>query len=223
MLNKRFIILLLLSLFSIPSLFASTEISNALKEKKFYPMGKKIYEKRCPTLTSDTFASYEKLLDAISAHNICSNLNKVQSKALAIYLWDKEHTKITKYPKLTVTKDDKCQVCGMFLHYYPTWVAQINYPQGETYKFDGNKDMLKFYFNNEKGIVDVFVQDYYTLETLDARSAYFVIGSDVLGPMGNELIAFKSKKSAENFALDHKGKKVLPFKELNAKLVHNLD
>jgi len=223
MLNKRFIILLLLSLLPTSSLLFSSEISNTLKEKKFYPMGKRIHEKKCPTLLSDKFASYEKLLDAITTQNVCSKLSKKQSKALAIYLWDKEHTKSKKYPKLTVTKDEKCQVCGMFLHYYPTWIAQINYPKGETYKFDGVKDMLKFYFNNEKGIVDVLVQDYYTLETLDARTAYYVIGSDVLGPMGNELIPFKSKKSADSFSLDHKGKKVLSFQKLTSKLVHNLD
>jgi len=205
-------------------LFASSEISNAIKEKQIYPMGKKIHTSRCPSLDISHFKTYEALLNAIQEKHICSDLNVKHSKALSIYLWDNKGEKqLKELPKITITKDEKCQVCGMYLHYYPTWVSQINYPKGETYKFDGIKDMMKFYFNNKEGIVDIFVQDYYSLKTLNAHDAYYVLGSDVLGPMGNELIAFKDKKSAKVFFFDHRGKKLLSFDELTAPMVHNLD
>jgi nitrous oxide reductase accessory protein NosL len=216
----KFILLFSLTL----HLFGDVHISDALKEKKIYPMGEKIHNSRCPSLDITPFHSYEKLLDALENKELCSKLNKKHAEALAIYLWDKKSTVAKKvYKKLKVGKDEKCQVCGMYLHYYPTWVSQINYPKGETYKFDGIKDMMKFYVNNKEGIVDILVQDYYTLETLDARQAFYVIGSDVLGPMGNELIAFKDKKSAKVFYFDHKGKKLLAFDELNATVVYDLD
>jgi len=211
--------LLLLSL----QLFAYPQVSDVLKEKKIYPMGKKIHTKRCPSLNRKMFESYDVLLNKIEQNSVCGRLNQTQAEAVALYVWDKDKLKQIHYPKITVTKDEKCQVCGMYLHYYPTWVAQINYPKSETYKFDGIKDMLKFYFNNEEGIVDVFVQDYYTLETLDARKAYYVTGSDVLGPMGNELIAFKDKKSAKTFLLEHKGKHLYHFNELTEDIVRALD
>jgi nitrous oxide reductase accessory protein NosL len=206
------------------NLFGDVNISDAMKQKQIYPMGKKIYTKKCPSLDISSFKTYDDLLDAVEHKGICSKLNKKHSKALSIYLWDKKAAPQKKeYKKITITKDEKCQVCGMYLHYYPSWVAEIDYPKNETYKFDGIKDMMKFYFNNEEGIVNVLVQDYYSLKTLDAHKAYYVIGSDVLGPMGNELIAFSDKKSAKIFFFDHKGKKLLSFDELTAPMVHDLD
>jgi len=186
-------------------------------------MGEKIYSKKCTNLEFKKYTSYEKLSDAISTQNICGKLNKKHVEALALFIWDKKRVAHKHYKKLSVTKEEKCQVCGMYLHYYPTWVSQINYPKGETYKFDGIKDMMKFYFNNKEGIVDILVQDYYTLETLDAREAFFVIGSDVTGPMGHELIAFGDKKKAISFSLEHKGKIPLGFEEVTEYMVRHLD
>ena len=209
--------LLTIQLFSYPTL------SQDVKEKSVYPMGEKILTKKCPNLSYKEYKTYDKLYEAIKTQSICTKLNTKHAESLALYIWDKKRASHKHYDKLSVTKDEKCQVCGMYLHYYPTWVAQINYPQGETYKFDGIKDMMKFCFNNKEGITEILVQDYYTLETLNAKSAYFVLGSDVTGPMGHELIAFSDKKKAMSFSLEHKGKAPLSFEEVTEYMVRNLD
>ncbi len=67
--------------------------------------------------------------------------------------------------------------------------------------FDGAKDMFKYYFNLKrynpsKGLQDidsVYVMDYYDLAWIDGTRAFYVIGSDVYGPMGRELIPFKDE------------------------------
>ncbi|MEA1982334.1 MAG: nitrous oxide reductase accessory protein NosL [Campylobacterota bacterium] len=216
-----FKLLLLSSVFTL-TLFSSTEISQALKEKKLYPMGEKIYNSKCKNIKLANYKSYDSLVKAIEKESLCGSLNKKHSQALSLYIWDVKKAPVTKYKKLTVTKKDKCQVCGMHMHHYPAWVTRINYPKGETYNFDGAKCMFKFYFNNKEGITDVLVQDYYTLETIDATKSYFVIGSDVYGPMGHELIGFKDEKSAKTFSLEHKGKEVLFFDEITEYLVRSL-
>ena len=204
-------------------LFSYPTLSQDIKEKSIYPMGEKIYTKKCPNLGFKEYRTYDTLYTAITTKNICSKLNTKHSQALALFLWDKKRITHKHYDKLTVTKDEKCQVCGMYLHYYPTWISQINYPKDETYKFDGIKDMMKFYFNNKEGITDILVQDYYTLNTLNAKEAFFVLGSDVTGPMGHELIAFSDKKKAMSFALEHKGKAPLSFDEITEYMVRSLD
>jgi len=203
-------------------LFGSTPYTQVIKEKKIYPMGKLIHSKLCATLDAKKYESYDTLLRDIQEKHICTKLSTKHAEALAIYLWDKKKPE-EELPKIRVTKEDKCPVCGMYLHYYPNWVARITYSKKEIYSFDGIKDMLKFYFNNEKGIKSVWVQDYYTLKTLDAKKAFYVIGSDILGPMGNELIAFATLKSAKNFSLDHKGKSILPFDKLTEKMVRSIE
>jgi len=216
------ILLLFFIFFSI--LEAYPNYSQALKEKKIYPMGAKIYAKKCKTeIDINQYSSYRILFLAIKEHHICGKLNTQHSEALALYLWDGiSNKKIKKYEKLTVNHKEKCPVCGMFLYKYPKWVSRLYYGK-KAYSFDGIKDMMKYYFAHKQKPTEILVQDYYTTKTLDATKAYFVIGSDVYGPMGNELIAFATQESAQKFLLDHKGKKIIRFHDITPKLVMQLD
>jgi copper chaperone NosL len=58
---------------------------------------------------------------------------------------------------------------------------------------------------------------------IDAHQAYFVIGSDVLGPMGHELIPLETLDDAKEFKADHQGKKILRFNQIDAELTEKLD
>ena len=49
--------------------------------------------------------------------------------------------------------------------------------------------------------------EYYDMNMIDARKAFFVIGSDIYGPMGNELIPLATEEDARNLLKDHKGKR----------------
>jgi len=126
---------------------------------------------------------------------------------------------------------DKCPVCGMFVAKYPDWIAEIVFKDGSVVFFDGVKDMLKYYFNLKKynprktqaDIRAVFVTDYYTVEFVDGRTAFYVSGSDVYGPMGKELIPFEKEAEAREFLKDHKGKAVLAFNQIDADVIKGLD
>jgi copper chaperone NosL len=134
-------------------------------------------------------------------------------------------------PKVTPSAQDKCPVCGMFVAKYPDFMAAIEFRDGSRSFFDGAKDMFKYYFNVEKynannkqsDIKDIFVTDYYSMAYIDARTAFYIIGSDVYGPMGRELIPFQNKKDAEVFMKDHSGKRLLSFEDVNLALVQDLD
>ncbi len=126
---------------------------------------------------------------------------------------------------------DKCPVCGMFVAKYPDWVASTRMKNGKVYYFDGPKDMFSHYLDpprytpglRQGEISSMQVKEYYSLKPIDARSAFFVVGSDVFGPMGSELIPFASRKDAEAFMADHKGKRVLRFSEITKELVKSLN
>jgi len=82
---------------------------------------------------------------------------------------------------------DKCAVCGMFVAKYPAWSASLTFKDGRTEFFDGAKDLFRFYQGlsryaprrNPSEIREMRVKDYYTLDTVDSRNAWYVIGSDV--------------------------------------------
>ena len=222
LLFKSFVIV---TIFFTTALFSYPDYSDTIKEKKIYPLGKKVFEKRCSHLDVGASDSYKSLQKMIANSKECKRLPKKYQEALALYLWDvKRIAKRDKaYPKLTVSHKDKCPVCGMFLYKYPRWVSMIEYNNGKKLYFDGLKDLFKYYFQHPKGIKEMYGQEYYTQKTIPLKEAYFVIGSDVYGPMGNEFIALKDKKSARNFLLDHRGKKIVRFKEITKEMVYKLD
>jgi len=126
---------------------------------------------------------------------------------------------------------DKCPVCGMFVAKYPEFVAGAVFRDGSRAWFDGVKDLMKFYFRpgayqpgrKTEDIAGVVVTDYYTLKQIDGRAAWYVVGSDVLGPMGRELIPLAEEQAAREFLRDHRGQRVLTFSEITPALLATLD
>ena len=122
------------------------------------------------------------------------------------------------------TPKDKCPVCGMFVAKYQDWVAEIVFRDGSYVVFDGCKDMFKYYFNMAKytkkksrdDIAGIFVTEYYTLKIHKAQDVLFIVGSDVLGPMGHELIPVKGEDEAKIFMIGHGGDKVFRFGEIRS-------
>ena len=126
-------------------------------------------------------------------------------------------------PLQKVEPNEKCPVCGMFIANYDQWLTQIINEKEKPLVFDGVKDMMAYYFNSELyggssdlSKAEIWVRNYYTLDYIDGRTALYVIGSDVLGPMGDELIPFSTLKEAENFKKDHQGTDILGFDEITA-------
>lgn len=126
---------------------------------------------------------------------------------------------------------DRCPVCGMFVAKYPDFAAQVQYRDGTVLYFDGTKDLFKYYQNpsryspgRKQGEIDaILVTGYYSLTPIDARTAWYVTGSDVYGPMGRELIPFEKEADAREFMQDHKGKALLRFKAITPAIVRELD
>lgn len=126
---------------------------------------------------------------------------------------------------------DKCPVCGMFVSKYPDWVATVTFKDSTTFFFDGAKDFFTWYHNmqkytptkNQADISTITVNDYYTLKQVDAKKASFVIGSDVYGPMGKELVPFGKLADAHAFLKDHKGKMVLRFSDVTPRVLKSME
>ena len=134
-------------------------------------------------------------------------------------------------PALKPLAKDKCPVCGMFVAKYPDWVAAVSFRDGSKVFFDGAKDLFKYYFdfpkyNPSKKVGDiekVQVTDYYDLTPINGYEAFYVVGSDVYGPMGRELIPFSKEADAREFLKDHKGKSLLRIQEVTPALIQTLD
>jgi len=122
-------------------------------------------------------------------------------------------------------------VCGMFVSKYPEWIATVLYKNGQAHHFDGAKDLFKYLLNmprwapglRAEDIASIGVTEYYGTSRIDARKAWYVFGSDVLGPMGHDLIPLETQADAEEFLRDHQGKGILRFDAITLVRLLDLD
>ncbi|MBK8944232.1 MAG: nitrous oxide reductase accessory protein NosL [Ignavibacteriae bacterium] len=202
------------------------------KEMKVYPKGEKLFEDLCDkNIDFKNFANIAELKAHIKKKNICKEIDEQNLQIIALYLWDvksKRNDKESESVKIDVPQNAKCPVCGMFVYKYPKWAAVIEMIEKKLY-FDGVKDLMKFYFEPEKWtkekliIENIYVTDYYSQTKINGKKSLYVINSDVLGPMGNELIPFSTEKSAKEFLKDHGGKLINNFNEITKDIVYKLD
>ena len=125
---------------------------------------------------------------------------------------------------------DRCPVCGMIVAPYPDWIGQVRHDDGATVFFDGCKDLFKYLLSvdryaperDRKSVASVFVTNYYDGETIAARNAFFVVGSNVMGPMGPELVPHRTEDAAGDFLRDHEGLRILRFDEITEAVLREL-
>ncbi len=126
---------------------------------------------------------------------------------------------------------DVCPVCGMFVAKYPYWIATLRFRDGKVEHFDGAKDLWKYLLDMPRWARDrrredveaIGVTGYYDGELIDATAVVYVVGSDVYGPMGHELVPLADEAEAREFLADHKGRRTLRADGVSLALLEGLD
>ena len=129
-----------------------------------------------------------------------------------------------------VPADVRCPVCGMYPARSPDWAAQVIFSNGEAQFFDSPLSLF-MYLNDvaryspgrsADDIVARYVTDVSSKTWTDARSAFYVHGSSVKGPMrAGNLPAFASREAARQFAAQ-RGGEVRSFGAIDPALVEQL-
>jgi nitrous oxide reductase accessory protein NosL len=129
-----------------------------------------------------------------------------------------------------VPADARCPVCGMYPARYPRWAAQTLFKDGAAHFFDSPLDLFAFLQKVDRherrytldDVAVSYVSDFESGQWIEARHAFFVLGSSVVGPMRDaDLPAFGSRKSAEALTRSHGGK-VLTAAEITPELTRSL-
>lgn len=126
---------------------------------------------------------------------------------------------------------DECHVCGMAITRFPGPKGQaFTEREQHTRKFCSTKDMFAWFLQPENAGRDHTLYVHNMAQTdwnapddtrlIDAREAWYVVGSNRAGAMGPTLASFASEIEAKGFAEEYGGE-VLPFdgitmKHLNA-------
>jgi copper chaperone NosL len=118
---------------------------------------------------------------------------------------------------------DRCRKCGMVVDDHPRWVAGLTDERGAEERFCSPRCMFA-HWRSPAGAAgrDAWVTEYYTQQRLPVEEVRFVIGSDVMGPMGRALVPVAGQAAAEGFLQDHHGSRILAADEIVAELLREL-
>lgn len=130
---------------------------------------------------------------------------------------------------LGFTKETECIVRHIKVYKDPAWVAKIELRNAKEVFFSSPKAMFEFYFRpgkwfdvgvkNEKDMKNILVTDFKTLQPVKAKGAFYIYGSNVTSPAGDDLVAFNSYADAEEFSKKHNGKRIFGFRDVSDALI----
>lgn len=127
---------------------------------------------------------------------------------------------------IAITAGTSCSLDGMTLADFPGPKGQIHYVTGEPDFFCDTTEMFSIYLQPEqkKRITGIFTQDMAKTDWdmpkdhwIDAKLAFYVLGSKKLGSMGPTLAAFFQQKDADDFVKQFGGE-VLSFDQVTPEI-----
>lgn len=124
---------------------------------------------------------------------------------------------------------DRCPVCAMFPARRPEAAAAMTLHSGETFYFCGNGCLLRtwlrptVHLGQAQGAIDrLVVRDFFSGQDVDGRRAFYVAGSDVVGPMGPAIVTLGEEAHVATFRKRHGGATVFTLDMLDDALWHTI-
>ena len=127
---------------------------------------------------------------------------------------------------VAIESADECHLCGMIISNFsgPKGEAVRKEKGSKVNKFCSTRDMFSYYLEpeNKRNVAALFVHDMSKMpwdelndgHFIDAKTAWYVAGSEKYGAMGETLASFSKKVDAEAFAKAFGGK-VISFEQVD--------
>ena len=135
---------------------------------------------------------------------------------------DKTEQQQILHQAVAMESSDECHLCGMLIANFSGPKAElfrkgVTKADGEMVKkFCSTRDMFSFYLDpeNKRNVTTILVHDMSKAPWdtpkdeffIDARQAWFVVGSSKTGAMGKTLASFSAQTDADAFAREFGGK-----------------
>jgi nitrous oxide reductase accessory protein NosL len=134
---------------------------------------------------------------------------------------------------IDVGKDAICLIRKVQVYKEPKWIAKVVTLQDKSVYLSSPKSMFEYIQNaqkwpelgalNENDMKSIEVTDFNTLNAIDAKTAYYVYGSNQTSPGGDDLVPFATQSDAEAYMKSNNGKRILRFSEIKNSLIRLLN
>lgn len=130
------------------------------------------------------------------------------------------------YESIAIEASDECHLCGMLITRFDGPKGELYRKQrGDTvYKFCSTRDLFSYYLDpeNKRNVTQILVHDMSKMPWdatndeyfIDAKQAWYVVGSQKKGAMGKTLASFRERVDALVFT-EKFGGKILSFSQID--------
>ena len=105
------------------------------------------------------------------------------------------------------------------------WRAGIRGVEGQDLLFDCPKCLFRW-LRQEPGrsahASRAWAIEYYSQRERPASALRYVLGSDLIGPMGHDLVPVEGEEASARLSEEHHGRRVLSFNEVDAQVIGGL-
>jgi nitrous oxide reductase accessory protein NosL len=116
--------------------------------------------------------------------------------------------------------EKRCATCGMKMDPASPWRAEL-ITAGGPVAFDSPRCAFLAWRGGRVSATALRVQDFYDRAWKDGAEVRFVVGSDVVGPMGSDLVPVDPARVAK-FLVDHRAPRALTVDEVTAAVLATL-
>ena len=113
---------------------------------------------------------------------------------------------------MQVSRKDNCSICGMPVHKHLKFATGIELVDGTAFYFCGTQCLVRAWLQPDiylgtpkESVKRSIVTSYFSGNHIQGKDAFFIMGSDVMGPMGPSLIALSNEKERDSFIGRHGG------------------
>ncbi len=113
---------------------------------------------------------------------------------------------------------ERCKHCGMKIDPASAWRTELVGDDGKLTSFDTPRCALTSWRSGASPAKSIRVLEYYDRQSRDGNDVRFVIGGDVVGPMGADLVPVDPPR-ASKFIQDHGADRALRLDEVTAQVL----
>ena len=141
-----------------------------------------------------------------------------------------EATKQINNSPVAIESGDECHLCGMVITEFPGPKGELfEGRQSHVRKFCSTRDLMSWYLQpeNKPNSKEIYVHDMSRSDwnspndehMINAKDAWYVVGSSMKGAMGPTLASFSKQATAEQFVAKHGGT-VLEFEAITMEILN---
>ena len=132
------------------------------------------------------------------------------------------------YKEISKLVQEVCPIKNVDIDKHKDWAGYVELKDGSIVALSSSKYTFAYMLIVQKregqdSVKNIYVTDYKSKKLIDAKTAYYVFGSNIMSVGGDDLIPFALESDAKEFFKVNNGKQIYRFDRMTENFINYLD